>query len=165
VTQDNNDSPIVEECGREALAQVNGFLEAAGLLAQASISRIDEDIVNIDITGEEAFYLVGRRGGVIDALQYLILVMVTHDKPGTTRVRVHLDADNYRKRREESLKSLARSLADQVRATGEEAVLEPLNALERRIVHTELADDSDVSTYSEGEDPDRHIVITPRKPS
>lgn len=163
MSQDNSGSPTIDECASQALSHVQGFIEAAGLNAEARISRVESDIVNIDVTGEDSSYLIGRRGQVLDALQYLVLVMVTHDKPGSTRLRVHLDADQYRQRREDSLKSLARSLADQVKQTGEEAVLEPLNALERRIVHTELVDDPDVETYSEGEEPHRHIVITPRK--
>ena len=163
MSQDNSDAVVASDSATQALDHVNGLIAAAGMDAAASITRVEGDTINIDITGEDAGYFVGRRGQVLDSLQYLLLVMVTHDKPGTARVRIHLDADGYRKRREESLKELARSLADQVRATGEEAVLEPLNALERRIVHTELQDDPDVETYSEGEDQNRHIVITSRR--
>ena len=163
MTLENSDTPTVQDGAAQALEHVQGIIAAAGLNAVAEITRVEGDAVNIDISGEDSGYFVGRKGQVLDSLQYLLLVMVTHNKPSSNRLRIHLDADGYRQRREESLKELARSLADQVKSTGEEAVLEPLNALERRIVHTELADDPDVETYSEGEDSNRHIVITPRK--
>jgi spoIIIJ-associated protein len=163
VTTEINDTATPQDGANVALDHVRNIITSGGLNAEAAITRVEGDLVCIDITGDDAGYFVGRRGQVLDSLQYLLLVMVTHNKPGTGRLRIQLDADGYRKRREESLKELAQSLADQVKATGEEAVLEPLNALERRIVHTELADDPDVETYSEGEDSNRHIVITPRR--
>jgi spoIIIJ-associated protein len=88
--------------------------------------------------------------------------MVTHGDMAPHGLRLTLDADGYRRRRQEALEDLARTLAVQVRESGEEAVLEPLNALERRIVHSVLTDDPDVCTYSEGEGLDRHVVISPR---
>ena len=163
MTQDSRDEPGIEQLAQLALNHVVQLIEAGELDATAELTGIDGDIVNIEINGPDANLLVGRRGQALDSLQYLVLVMTTHDKSGPSRLRVHLDADCYRQRRAEALRSLARSLAEQVRATGEEAVIEPLNALERRIVHTELVDDADVSTYSEGEEPHRHIVITPKR--
>ncbi|MDR3710480.1 MAG: RNA-binding cell elongation regulator Jag/EloR [Capsulimonadaceae bacterium] len=163
MTQERAEVPTADDLAQQAVAHVSHLVEAAQLNASVKLTSLEGDIVNIDIDGEDASLLIGRRGQVLDALQYLVLVMTTHDKYGSNRLRIHLDADGYRQRRADSLRDLARSLADQVRATGEEAVIEPLNALERRIVHTELVDDPDVETYSEGEEPHRHIVITPRR--
>jgi spoIIIJ-associated protein len=162
VNELNNEPTSINQIAGQALDLVNGFLSRAGLNASASLSEVQPEIINIDIEGSDSSGLIGRRGQVLDALQYLVLVMITHNKPNASRLRIHLDSDGFRRRRENSLKTLARNLAAQVKETGEEAVLEPLNALERRIVHTELVDDPDVETYSEGEDPYRHIVITPR---
>jgi spoIIIJ-associated protein len=155
----------VQESAEQALKHVRKLLELSGLTTEAQLASVEGDVISIDITGEDSNYLIGRRGQVLDALQYLLLVMISHELSVPNRLRIHLDADFYRKRRADSLQSLAMQLADQVRATGEEAVLEPLNPMERRIVHTALIDDADVETYSEGEEPNRHIVITPRRKS
>jgi spoIIIJ-associated protein len=163
VNEVNDKTPSIEQTANQALELVSGFIQKANLNATATIADAQPDIVNIDINGSDSSGLIGRRGQVLDALQYLVLVMLTHNKPNSNHLRIHLDADGYRKRRESSLKLLAQSLAAQVKSTGEEAVLEPLNALERRIVHTELVDDHEVETYSEGVDPYRHVVITPRR--
>jgi spoIIIJ-associated protein len=124
---------------------------------------MSQDAVDIDVDGPDAGYLIGRRGQILDALQYLTLVITTHKRDDVRRVRINVDADGYRARRAESLRALAQELAVQVKETGEEAVIEPLTALERRIVHTALVDHADVETYSEGEEPNRYIVISPRK--
>lgn len=163
MNQLNNDPLTIEQTAEQTHELVNGFISRAGLNATARVIDAQGEIVHIDIDGPDSSGLIGRRGQVLDALQYLFLVMMTHNKPHSSRLRIHLDADGYRRRRENSLKSLAQQLANQVKETGEEAVLEPLNALERRIVHTELVDDTEVETYSEGEEPYRHVVITPRK--
>ena len=160
---ETNTTPTIEESAQDALTHLTNILEAGEFNASAKLAGIEGEVVSLDIDGEDANLLIGRRGQVLDSLQYLLLVMVTHDRVATSRLRVHLDADGYRRRRAEALRELARDLANQVRETGEEAVLEPLNPLERRIVHTELVDDADVETYSEGDEPNRHIVITPRR--
>ena len=163
MTQEIARSTNVQDSAEQALRHVQKILELSGLTATAELASVEGETISIDIVGEDSSYLIGRRGQVLDSLQYLLLVMISHEIAVPNRLRIHLDADSYRKRRAESLEELALQLADQVRETGEEAVLEPLNPLERRIVHTVLIDDPDVETYSEGEEPNRHIVITPRK--
>ncbi len=153
----------IEQAAEQALHHIQQFIALGNLDAAATIVSIEEDTIAIDATGADAGLLIGRRGQTLQALQYLLLVLVTHHESGVGRYRLVLDADGYRKRRTEALQQLAASLAQQVKETGEEAVLEPLNAMERRIVHTALVDDPEVETYSEGEGTDRHVVISPRK--
>ena len=114
----------------------------------------------ITIRSPQARHLVGRNGAGLNALQYLV-GLITHRRAGE-HVRLILDADNFRARREQTLIQMARKYADEVRSTGHEAVLDPLSAFERRLVHNALMDDPDIYTYSEGADPDRRVVISPR---
>jgi spoIIIJ-associated protein len=163
VTTINAESETIERAAEIGLQHLHEIIRLGGLDAGARISSIEAETITLEATGGDAGLLIGRRGQTLHALQHLLLVMMTHTESGSQRYRLVLDADGYRKRRQEALEQLARSLATQVRQTGEEAVLEPLNALERRIVHTALAEDPDVETYSEGEGQERHIVISPRR--
>ena len=136
-----------------------GLASASGLEITARIADEEPDALTIAFEGPDARLLVGRGGHVLDALQYLASLAV--NRRGEPRLRLVLDADGYRARREATLKRLAEDLADQVKSTGQEAVLDPLSPLERRVVHTALAGDPGVRTYSEGEEPDRYIIISP----
>lgn len=157
-----SESPLAS-AANTALKHLCEVIRLGNLDAEARLVSIDDDVINLETTGADSGLLIGRKGQTLDALQYLLLVMVSQGDGPVSRFRLLLDADGYRKRRTEALEDLALSLAAQVRETGEEAVLEPLNPLERRIVHTALQNDEAVETYSEGEGADRHIVITPRK--
>ena len=145
-----------------------GFAAASGSDGlQVFVARVEADgtdSVRVAFDGPDAHLLVGRRGQGLDALQ-LIAANALRGGAGrgeaSGRVRVTCDADNYRGRREETLRQMAMELADEVKSSGQEAVLDPLSPLERRIVHTVLADDPGVTTYSEGEEPDRYIIISP----
>jgi spoIIIJ-associated protein len=161
-TSNNNSVSTPDEGAQIALKHLNEIFRLSGLDATAKLESIEGDTINLEANGPDAGLLIGRRGQTLHALQHLLLVMVTHSDHSSHGLRLTLDADGYRKRRQEALEALARDLAIQVRESGEEAVLEPLNALERRIVHTVLQDDPDVETYSEGEGADRHVVISPR---
>lgn len=112
----------------------------------------------IDISGAELGILIGRRGDTLEALQYLTNLAVS--KQLSEKVRVIIDVEGYRQRREETLVRLARRLSDKVKRTGNRVVLEPMNPHERRIIHTALQDDQRISTFSEGEDPNRKVVIS-----
>ncbi|MGE0002468.1 MAG: RNA-binding cell elongation regulator Jag/EloR [Fimbriimonadaceae bacterium] len=140
----------------EALEQI---LELADLDATVKISELNGRYVNLDIDGQDASYLVGRKGEVLNALQYLMNVIGVHTFAGG--VRVSLEADDYRKRRADVLTKLAEDIASEVLKRGEEAVLDALPAFERRIVHQALSEIEGVTTYSEGEEPDRRVVIAP----
>jgi len=112
----------------------------------------------INITGAELGILIGRRGDTLEALQYLTNLAVA--KQLSEKVRVIIDVEGYRQRREETLARLAKRLSEKVKRTGNRVVLEPMNPHERRIIHTALQDDPRISTFSEGEEPNRKVVIS-----
>ncbi|WP_066634175.1 RNA-binding cell elongation regulator Jag/EloR [Desulfolucanica intricata] len=115
----------------------------------------------INLQGKDLGILIGRRGETLDALQYLINLSV--NKNSTERRKIILDVEGYRKRREETLQRLAVKLANKARQKGRNIVLEPMNSQERRIIHTALQSFDDIYTFSEGEEPYRKIVISPKK--
>ena len=112
------------------------------------------------MSGPDVPHMIGRRGAVIDALQYLANVVFCKG-PQECTARLVLDGDDYRTRRAMTLRKIALELAQQVREAGEEAELEPLPAHERRIIHRVLRDDTSIKTYSEGLEPERRVVISP----
>lgn len=147
-----------EESERKAMAVVNAALRASGLAVKA-IKRDSYDCyVELELVGRDAQRFAGPQ---LDALQYILNIII--NKRYDKTVRVLLDVGDYRKQRAEKLRRMALEVAKQVKERGEEAVLDPLNAIERRIIHHTLMDDPDVYTYSEGEEPERRVVISPRK--
>ncbi|WP_432641867.1 RNA-binding cell elongation regulator Jag/EloR [Acidaminococcus sp.] len=116
-----------------------------------------EDEVVLKIHGEGIGVLIGKHGQTLDALQYL--TSLAGNKGRKTWNRVILDAENYRERRRQTLERLAKNLADRVRRTHKKAMLEPMNPYERKIVHMSLQNDPAITTYSEGEEPYRKVVI------
>lgn len=145
---------------RQALEFAEGLATASGLDITAAQVRQEADGITIAFSGPDARYLVGKGGATLDAIQYLTSLAVTR-KSGMNRFHIIYDADGYRERREVTLKRLAADLAAQVLSTGQEAVLDPLSPMERRIVHQALAEQKGIRTYSEGEEPERYIVIAP----
>lgn len=115
----------------------------------------------LDVEGEDLGILIGRRGETLTALQYLVNLML--NRRVKTRASVGIDVEGYRRRREESLRSLARRMAERVRTSGQSITLEPMPPNERRIVHIALADHPDVLTVSIGEGEARKVAITPRR--
>ena len=115
------------------------------------------------IDAETMGLLIGRRGETLDAMQYLVSLVANKNRKEEGYIRVTLDTEGYRFRREETLKRLARKNATQVRQTGRAIAMEPMNPYERRILHSALQGFSGVSTHSEGEEPNRHVVISPAK--
>ncbi len=154
--------PDMEQLAGHALLHLSGFLTAAALSAEACVEKQENDTATLAITGPDAALLVGPHGQTLDALQYLLTLMTNKGRP--QRIRLTVDADGYRARRAKKLTDFALELAAQVAATGEEALTDPLNAMDRRLIHTALVDHPDVQTYSEGDDPNRYIVISPRPP-
>ena len=138
------------------------FLESVfqemGIEAQieASYNEVDE-CVDVNISGENMGILIGKRGQTLDSLQYLTsLVMNKHCEE---YVRVKLDTENYRERRKETLEILAKNIAYKVKRTKKPVSLEPMNPYERRIIHSALQGNRYVETYSEGNEPYRHVVV------
>lgn len=121
----------------------------------------DGDEVVATVTGADLGVLIGRHGQMIDALQYLANA-IAHRTVGEERRRIVVDAAGYRARRFATLESLARRSAEQASATGRRVELEPMSAVERRLVHEALKEDPEVTTSSEGVEPNRYVVVLPR---
>lgn len=150
---------------KEDLAQVAGLflremLVNMGVLAQVEIfKRSDNTILNIN--GKDLGILIGKRGQTLDSIQYLVNLAVNKDQPEKERIIV--DVAGYRRRREDTLRRLAIKMADKVKREGKRQVLEPMSPHERRIIHSTLQSYKEIMTYSEGEDPYRHVIITPQQ--
>ena len=117
--------------------------------------------MDIEISGDEMGILIGKRGQTLDSLQYLVSLVVI--KEADEYVRVKLDTENYRERRRETLENLAKNIAYKVKRTKRAVSLEPMNPYERRIIHSALQNDKYVTTYSEGEEPFRRVVVALKK--
>ena len=117
-----------------------------------------EECVNVELIGENMGLLIGKRGQTLDSLQYLANRVANKHQSGY--VRVKLDTENYRARREETLKHLAKNIAHKVKRNRRPVILEPMNPYERRIIHSTLQSDPYVTTHSEGEEPYRKVVVT-----
>lgn len=120
-----------------------------------------ENGLRLCIEAETMGLLIGRRGETLDAMQYLVSLVANKNRKEEGYTRITLDTEGYRSRREETLKRLARKNATRARQTGRAVTMEPMNPYERRILHSALQGFSGVTTHSEGEEPNRHVVITP----
>lgn len=155
-------NPEIEQLAGQALQHLRNLLDLAHFSTESEIESIDRETVTLAVKGPDAGLLVGPHAQVLDSLQYLLSLMT--NKGGERRIRVNVDADGYRARRKDTLVKFAQQLAAQVVESGEEAVTDPLNAMDRRIVHTALVENPDVQTYSEGDDPNRYVVVSPAVP-
>ena len=126
-----------------------------------AVSTDEEGNVHVNMEGDTLGILIGRRGETLDALQYLTSLQVNKGKSEYTRVT--LDTENYRAKREEALIRLANRMANRCQKTGRKVSMEPMNPYERRILHSALQDHPAVTTHSEGDEPNRHVVITLKK--
>ena len=126
--------------------------------------RINEenDVIKIDLSGPKMGLVIGYRGETLDSLQYLVSLVINKNHNNSYK-RVVLDAENYRKKREETLIRVAQKSAYKVRKSQRPYKLEPMNPYERRIIHSALQEYTDINTHSEGEDPFRRIVISLKK--
>lgn len=127
--------------------------------ADTEISK-DDDVLRIDITNvnpSDKGIIIGKRGNTLDAIQYLLSLTINKDRDDY--IRVALDIEDYRKKREETLVRLAERMADKARKSRRPVKLEPMNPYERRIIHSALQDFEEVTTYSEGSEPYRRVVI------
>jgi len=140
-------------------AVLQDILSLMNVPANVMLDKSAGDVGNIplDIKGEDLGILIGRRGETLSALQYLVNLIISRRLKG--RVGVVVDVEGYRQRRYESLRLLARRLAEQVRSTGRSVTLEPMPPNERRIIHLELKDNPDVTTQSIGQGEERKIAI------
>lgn len=120
-----------------------------------------EENMDIDLSGEDMGVLIGKRGQTLDSLQYLVSLVVNKDTENYIGVKI--DTENYRERRKETLENLAKNIAYKVKRTRRPVSLEPMNPYERRIIHSALQNDKYVTTYSEGEEPFRKVVVALKK--
>lgn len=141
---------------------LNDVFSAMKLEVNMKISVNEENrYVDIELSGEEMGILIGKRGQTLDSLQYLVSLVV--NKECDNYFRVKLDTENYRQRRRETLENLAKNLAYKVKRTRRSVSLEPMNPYERRVIHSTLQNDRNVTTKSEGEEPFRYVVISFKK--
>lgn len=167
--QPREKTPAVNYDYSEALAkEIPAGVFLSGLLAKMRIHGTAEaadtaDGLRLNIRSDTDGLLIGRRGETLDSIQYLVSLYINKDRKSEEYQRVTVDTEGYRARREETLKKLARRNAAEVRATGRPIAMEPMNPYERRILHSALSDFSGISTHSEGEEPNRRVVITPER--
>lgn len=137
---------------------LKGLLEHMGSEAVPHAYRKDEGIYGVDLVGESLGALIGRRGDTLDAIQHLC--NYTINRGASERIRVNVDAENYRGKREEALERLAHKMAAKAVKYRRNFPLEPMNAYERHVIHACLQDEPNVTTFSTGTEPNRRIVIS-----
>lgn len=142
---------------RELLERLS---EALALDADVVIAEEGREI-RATLEGDDLGLFIGRHGATIDAVQHLAFKAATRDQPPSSGVRVVVDAAGYRERRELALQRQADEAADKASRSGRPVALDAMTATERKVVHEYLKDREDVETYSEGTEPDRHLVVAP----
>jgi spoIIIJ-associated protein len=149
---------VAEETVREVLEEV---VDALGLTGTVEVER-DHEVVTGTVHGEDLGLFIGRHGQTIDAIQHLIFrIALARGAGDEGELRVVVDAEGYRARRAEALQRVADQAAEDARRYGRPVALDAMTASERKLVHEYLRDRGDVETYSEGEEPDRHLVVAP----
>ena len=147
-----------EDRSGDIMAFLTGLMAHLEVEAVPEITVNEEGIYQVVLNGEELGALIGRRGETLDAIQQLTNYAVNHGQ--RSRVRIHVDCENYRAKREESLQRLARKTAGKAVKYRRNMMLEPMNAYERHVIHAELQDyHPNISTYSTGTDPNRRVVV------
>ena len=136
---------------------LTGLMEHMGSAARVKVYQTEKDRYKVYLEGEKLGQLIGRRGETLDAIQQLTNYSV--NRGSDKRVRVHVDAENYREKREQSLQNLALKVAGKVVRYRKNVTLEPMNAYERHVIHTALQEYAHVTTYSTGTDPNRRVVV------
>ncbi len=154
---------VSPDVARQVADYVDYLLRRLRLNVQAVLRGTHGRYVEVEMVGRDVPILVGKNGEVINQLQFLLNLVV----PRATGLdaRIVLDGAGWRRRRTERLRNQVIAIANEVKKRREEAVLPPMPPHERRIVHQTLKDDPEVMTYSEGEEPNRYVVISPREPS
>ena len=137
---------------------IKGLLEHMGSDAVPHAWKAENDTYQVDLVGENLGMLIGRRGETLDAIQHLTNYTINRDS--NKRSRINVDAENYRLKREDSLRRLAMKVAGKVVKYRRNITLEPMNAYERHVIHATLQDVPDVTTYSTGTEPNRRVVVS-----
>ncbi len=158
--------PISDEEADEAMKEAGEFVKSILSLMDMEVSietgfDHTSNELSVNLSGPDMGLLIGKRGQTLDSLQYLISLVI--NKYTDKYVRVKVDTENYRERRKQTLENLARNIAKNVKRTRRATTLEPMNPYERRIIHSALQGDKYVETHSEGEEPYRKVVISPKR--
>ena len=161
VTMLENDRVAPDSAAGKAQSFLKELTHLMGVEVDVAVGNDAEGNVFVKMTGDTLGILIGRRGETLDALQYLTSLKINRGQENYTRVT--LDTENYRAKREDTLVRLANRMANRAVKTGRKVSLEPMNPYERRIIHSALQGNEAVDTHSEGEEPNRHVVITLRK--
>ncbi len=151
---------LKENPERTAKKFINEITEAMGLEV-ATVVKSGEGIITVDMKGSNMGVLIGKHGQTLDSLQYLTNLVV--NKSTESYVNVILDTENYREKRKETLESLARNMARKAKQLRKPVKLEPMNPSERRIIHFTLQGEKGITTYSEGVEPFRNVVVAPKR--
>ena len=136
---------------------LKGLLEQMGSAARPQCVKADDNTYKVELVGEDLGYLIGRRGDTLDAIQHLANYSVGRNVEG--HIRINVDAEDYRAKREDSLRKYARKKAQQVLKARRRTTLEPMNAYERHVIHAALQEMENITTYSTGTEPNRRVVI------
>ena len=136
---------------------LKGLLEHMGSDAVPHAVKVDENTYKVELVGSDLGYLIGRRGDTLDAIQHLANYSVKRGVEG--HIRINVDAEEYREKREDSLRRYARKKAQQVLKAHRRTTLEPMNAYERHVIHATLQEMENITTYSTGTEPNRRVVI------
>lgn len=148
---------VLDDNARRITEFLTGLLEHMDSPAQVQVTETEKGRYSVVLEGQKLGQLIGRRGETLDAIQQLTNYAVNSGRE--KRIRVHVDAENYRAKREQSLESLARKVAAKVTRYRRSVTLEPMNAYERHVIHAALQDMPDVTTFSTGTEPNRRIVV------
>jgi len=141
--------------------KLNAMLSAMKIDYRIDRVEYENGVVRINVTGKDMGLLIGRKGETLNAVQFLLGMMVNRELE--ERVRIVLDVEDYRLKKEESLVNLAKRLSERVKKTQRSIVMRPMTPQERRIVHTTLQGDPQIVTFSQGEEPNRKVVISLKK--
>ena len=136
---------------------LKGLLEHMGSKAIPHATKADSSTYEVELVGEDLGYLIGRRGDTLDAIQHLCNYAIGRHVEG--HIRINVDAEDYRQKREDSLRRYAQKKAQQVLKAHRRTTLEPMNAYERHVIHAALQDTDRITTYSVGSEPNRRVVI------
>jgi len=153
----------LQEVGAEARSCLSWILQGMGMDAEVEcLDRDDQILLNV-ICGEDSNLLIGRKGQTLEALQTIVTRITARKFPrvGAGQARILVDIEGYRERRRANLVDMALRVAEEVRESGEEACLDPLNSYERYLVHDALKDEAGIATHSEGEGAVKQIIISP----
>ncbi len=151
---------VIDHPEEDAENFLKDVLKSMGIEASIEVQLV-KDSLNIQLAGPNMGVIIGRRGQTLDSLQYLVSLVVNKNREDY--LKVFIDTENYREKREETLIRLANKMARKAKKIGKTVVLEPMNPYERRIIHSALQGNPFVQTYSEGDEPFRKVVITLKK--